>query len=374
MTAIVAGLIAAMLYGTGAALQQHQAAAAPDSSAGRPSLLLLLLRRPWWLLGFVGEFGGFVIHAVALHAGPLTIVQMLTASSLIFSVATVRVWSGRRLGWATWAACLAVVAGIGAFVALTSPGLSVGHALPPHAGLAALCLGASAAPFAVAGLAAAGRRRAILLALAAGLADTGMAVVTMAFTHSLGHGLSGIVTAWPTYALVFVGPCSVLLTQTAYQAGRPMITLPVVTVVTPVASLAAGVALLGETTRLSTVNAAAVCAAVLVTVAGLIVLARLAVHLEPSAGREPVAGPELAGPELAGSELAGPELARPELAAPHRPHLPHAPRVGPLAWQLLAGACAPTAWNMAFWVPPAGEPRPGDQPSRPRADCATSSR
>jgi fucose 4-O-acetylase-like acetyltransferase len=399
VTAIFAGLIAAMLYGTGAALQQHQAAAAPDTSAGRPSLLLLLLRRPWWLLGFAGEFGGFAIHAVALHAGPLTIVQMLTASSLIFSVATVRVWSGRRLGWVTWAACLAVVAGIGAFVALTSPGLSPGHALPRHAGLAALCLGASAAPFAAAGLAAAGRRRAILLALAAGLADTSMAVVTMAFTHSLGHGLSGIGTAWPTYALVFAGPCSVLLTQTAYQAGRPMITLPVVTVVTPVASLAAGVGLLGETTRLSTVNAAAACAAVLVTVAGLIVLARLAVHLEPSAGPERAAGPELvahaqlvAGPELVGHPepvgcpvtAVGPRPAvapapqpshRPHLPhqpqPSHRPHRPHSPRVGPLARQLLAGACAPAAWNMAFWAVPAEKPSPGGQPSRPRADCAT---
>ena len=360
MTAIFAALIAAMLYGTGAALQQHQAAAAPDTSAGRPSLLLLLVRRPWWLLGFVGEFGGFAIHAVALHAGPLTIVQMLTASSLIFSVATVRVWSGRRLGWVTWAACLAVVAGIGAFVALASPGLSVGHALPRHAGLAALCLGASAAPFAVAGLAAVGRRRAILLALAAGLADTGMAVVTMAFTHSLGHGLTGIVTAWPTYALVIVGPCSVLLTQTAYQAGRPMITLPVVTVVTPVASLAAGVGLLGETTRLTTVNAAAVCAAVLVTVVGLTVLARLAVRLEPSAS------PELVGPQPSHR----PRL--PHQRQPfHRPHLPHSPRVGPLARQFLAGASVPAAWNIAFRAVPAEEPSPDDQPSRSRADCAT---
>jgi drug/metabolite transporter (DMT)-like permease len=450
VTAIFAAVIAAMLYGTGAALQQHQAAGAPDTSAGRPSLLLLLLRRPWWLLGFVGEFGGFVVHAVALHAGPLTVVQMLTASSLIFSVATVRVWSGRRLGWVTWAACLAVVAGIGAFVALTSPGLSVGHALPRHAGLAALCLGVSAAPFAAAGLAAAGRRRAILLALAAGLADTGMAVVTMAFTHSLGHGINGIVTAWPAYALVFVGPCSVLLTQTAYQAGRPMITLPVITVVTPVASLAAGVALLGETTRLSTVNAAAVCAAVLVTVAGLIVLARLAVHQEPSASPEPVARPELAarpelvahaGPAARSEPVARPELvahagpaarsglvARPELVAHagpaaeperaarpassgrpsradrpvtaihprpaatpvprpshrpqlphqrrpfHRPHRPRSPRVGPLTREFLAGASVPAVWNLAFWAFPAGDTSPDDQPSRPRADCATSCR
>ena len=144
MTAIFAALIAAMLYGTGAALQQHQAAAAPDTSAGRPSLLLLLLRRPWWLLGFVGEFGGFAIHAVALHSGPLTIVQMLMSSSLIFSVATVRVFSGRRLGWRTWAACLAVVAGIVSFVALTPPRPPAGHAGGMHhAGLAAPRSGSS---------------------------------------------------------------------------------------------------------------------------------------------------------------------------------------------------------------------------------------
>ena len=42
------------------------------------------------------------------------------------------------------------------------------------------------------------------------------------------------------------GPCSLLLTQTAYQAGQPMITLPVIAVVTPAASLAAGNLLLGE--------------------------------------------------------------------------------------------------------------------------------
>ncbi len=76
VTAILAALIAAVLYGTGAALQQHQAAAAPDTPAGRPSLLLLLMRRPWWLLGIVGEFSGFAIHAVALRSGPLAIVQM----------------------------------------------------------------------------------------------------------------------------------------------------------------------------------------------------------------------------------------------------------------------------------------------------------
>ena len=221
MTALVWALTAAVLYGTGAALQQRQAAAAPSQAAARPRLLLLLVRRPWWLLGIGVELGGFATHAVALRTGPLTIVQMLVASSLLFSVATVRLWSGRRLGWTAWAAVLAVIAGIVSFVALASP--AGGDAGVPgvsgHAGLAAACLATCAVPLAAAGLAAAARRRAVLLAVAAGLADAAIAVVTMAFSHVVSGGLTGVAGSWATYALMLGGPCSLLLTQTAYQAG-----------------------------------------------------------------------------------------------------------------------------------------------------------
>ena len=88
------------------------------------------MRRPWWLLGIGVELGGFATHAVALRTGPLTIVQMLVASSLLFSVATVRLWSGRRLSWTAWAAVLAVIAGIASFVALASPATAVPRPCP----------------------------------------------------------------------------------------------------------------------------------------------------------------------------------------------------------------------------------------------------
>ena len=287
VTALVWALTAAVLYGTGAALQQRQAAAAPSQAAGRPGLFLLLARRPWWLLGIGAEVGGFAAHAVALRTGPLTIVQMLVASSLLFSVATVRLWSGRRLGCTGWAAVLAVIAGIASFVALASPaGGDVGVAgVTGHAGLAAACLATCAVPLAAAGLAAAGSRRAVLLAVAAGLADAAIAVVTMAFSHAMGGGLTGMAGSWATYALMLGGPCSLLLTQTAYQAGRPMITLPVIAVVTPVASLAAGGLLLGEAAQPGVLGGAVAVLAVLVTSAGLVVLARL-----PAGQPAPVAG------------------------------------------------------------------------------------
>ena len=336
MIAIVWALSAAVLYGTGAALQQHQAAAAPDRAAGRPGLLLLLMRRPWWLLGIVGELGGFATHAFALRSGPLTVVQMLLASSLVFSVGTVHLRAGRWPSAATWAAVIAVVAGIGSFVALTAPALAHSQGQPSGAALAALGLGGFALPFAVAGLASRGRRRALLLAVGAGLADAGVAVVTMAFTHSLSHGVSGMLTSWPAYALAIGGPCSLLLTQTAYQAGFPMVSLPVITVVSPMASLAVGVGLLGETTRLNLLTGAGVGLAVLVTTVGLVTLARTGSipAARPAAGARPSGSPS--------RDPLGPARRRPAILGAMRPLALH-----------IAAAARPAFGGLAFWAYPA---------------------
>ena len=139
---IVTALAAAVLYGAGAAAEQRQAAAAPESSAGRPRLLLLLMRQPLWLLGIAAQIGGFAAHAVALRSGPLATVQMLVAAELVVAVVIVRIWSGRPLSRASWAAALTVVAAIAAFLALTSSGHAHAAGRPDY--LMAAGLGAAA--------------------------------------------------------------------------------------------------------------------------------------------------------------------------------------------------------------------------------------
>ena len=354
VTALVWALTAAVLYGTGAALQQRQAAAAPSQAAGRPRLLLLLVQRPWWLLGISVEFGGFATHAMALRTGPLTVVQMLVASSLLFSVATARLWSGRRLGWTTWAAVLAVIAGIASFVALASPagGDAGAPGVPGHAGLAAACLATCAVPLAAAGLAAAGGRRAVLLAVAAGLADAGIAVVTMAFSHAVSGGLTGMAGSWATYALMLGGPCSLLLTQTAYQAGQPMITLPVIAVVTPVASLAAGNLLLGESARPGVLSGAAAILAVLVTSAGLVVLARLRTGQPGPAGGQRTSVIVPAFPAPGSRSGHGPGGAS---GAPAGCQSSAGGRLRPAARQELATVCIPVTRGPAVRTSPVGD-------------------
>jgi hypothetical protein len=307
---IVTALAAAVLYGAGAAVQQRQAAAVPESAAGRPRLLLLLARQPLWLLGIAVQIGGFVAHAAALRSGQLATVQMLLSAELVVAVVIVRVWSGRPLSRASWSAALTVVAAIAAFLALTSPGHghAAGHPdFAVAAGLGAATTGSAALAVAAVGLRATGRRRAVLLAVAAGLADSCSAVVTMAFSRTLSHGLAALPTSWTVYALVVCGVGNVLLTQTAYQAGRPMLTLPLIAAITPVASVAVGIGLLGEAPRTGVAGGVAIGLAVLVA---SLALARLACS---------VPHPEVPGHEPAEGQVRNREasLAEPQLACFH---------------------------------------------------------
>jgi drug/metabolite transporter (DMT)-like permease len=325
MVMIATALAAAVLYGAGAAVEQRQAAAAPQSAAGRPRLLLLLARQPLWLLGIAVQIGGFAAHAVALRSGSLATVQMLVSGEFVVAVVIVRIWSGRPLGRASWAAALTVVAAIAAFLALTSPGHGHLAAQPPHGAamaLAAIATGGAALAAAVVGLRAAGRRRAVLLAVAAGLADACSAVVTMAFSHAAGHGVVALATSWTVYAVAVCGAGTVLLTQTAYQTGRPILTLPIIAAVTPVASVAVGVGLLGETPRIGVAGAVAAGLAVLVTSIALACLAYTAPHPQasqpevphPQAPRPEVPHPQASRPEVPHPGVPRPEVRRPEPA------------------------------------------------------------
>jgi len=167
---------------------------------------------------------------------------------------------------------IVVVAAAGASVTLLRPDEHSASHAPGRLAFAVLIPFLATAVVAGGGVVAKGRRgRAGLLAAGAGLADTGLAVVTMAFAHSFGHGPVALVSSWPVYALIVGELVAVSLTQSAYQADLPLITLPVIATVTPLASLAVGIAALHETAN---VSGARWGAAVGCAVAALAMLAR----------------------------------------------------------------------------------------------------
>jgi len=94
-------------------------------------------------------------------------------------------------------------------------------------------------------------------------------------------------------ALAVCGAGNVLLTQTAYQTGQPMITLPIIAAVTPVTSVAVGIGLLGETPETGVAGAVGAAFAVLITSLALARLARSAPHPEPHPEPQPAPRPAL---------------------------------------------------------------------------------
>jgi hypothetical protein len=82
------------------------------------------------------------------------------------------------------------------------------------------------------------------------------------------------------------GLCSVLLTQTAYQAARPLLTLPVIAAVTPMASVAIGIGFLGETARIGAGHAIAAGIVAACTVTALAILARSPRRAAPPASSQ----------------------------------------------------------------------------------------
>ena len=280
MTTLLLAGLAALLYGAGVAVEHQQAARTPTKTAGRPWLLALLARQPLWLIGAALEAGGFALHAAALRSGSLLAVQMILGCSVLVSVSLSSVFARRPLPRRCWPAIFAIVASVGVSVALLGPDAHAADQGAGQAASAALVTGLITLPLAAAGLLATGRRaRPLLLAAAAGMADTCVAVLTMAFAHSFGHGLGAVATSWPVYALIVGGLASLALTQAAYQTDAPLVTLPIISAVTPLASLAVGILVLHETTHLNSTRGviAGVCLTLAVT--ALVVLARAAAAL-----------------------------------------------------------------------------------------------
>jgi drug/metabolite transporter (DMT)-like permease len=255
------------------------------------------------------QIGGFAAHAAALRSGALATVQMLVAAELVVAVVIVRVWSGRPLSRGAWAAALTVVGAIAVFLAVTSSGHAHPASHPNYvvaAALGAAATGGGALVAAFVGLRAAGRGRAVLLAVAAGLADACSAVVTMGFSHVASHGLAALLTSWTLYAVIICGAGNVLLTQTAYQTGHPMVTLPIIAAVTPVASVAIGIGLLGETPGTGVAGLVVAGVAVLIACLALARLARSAPHPEPRRPEPGHPGPRLPEPRHPGPQRQDP--------------------------------------------------------------------
>jgi drug/metabolite transporter (DMT)-like permease len=230
-------------------LQRMGVEDAPDADTLKLSLITHALRRGVWLLGFAFIVVTFLLQIVALHLGSLSQVQPILTAELLFLVILLATWFRFRVGWREWFGCVAAAGGLAGFLIFAQPG--GGNDVPTTfewivAG--SLCGGVAllatlsalqgprwwrATAFGVAG--------AVGFAFTASLTKTMSDYIATDWVHMFSH--------WQTYAVAVCGVLSLFLTQNAFHAGPIAASQTALVLVDPLASIALGIGLFGDSLR-----------------------------------------------------------------------------------------------------------------------------
>ena len=121
MTLAVVFALAAAFSSAVNLMTQHAASiSAPKQEKGW-RLALYLLRQPLWLLGWAAAAGTFIFQALALHNGPMSVVQPILVTELVFVLVLRRVWIHQDVAAAAWASVLVVCLALAVFLVAAEP-------------------------------------------------------------------------------------------------------------------------------------------------------------------------------------------------------------------------------------------------------------
>ena len=238
--AVFAALGSALLVAVASVLQ-HRA----GNSDTSPSLWRAL-RHPLWAVGAITGVAGFGLHVVALSSGALSVVQPLLVSGLLFAVPISSALDHRRIRPAEVIASVAVVAGLVLFQSAARP--ASGSATADSTALA-WCAGGAVALLGVPLLWALRRpaQRDVCFGLCAGAAFGIVAALLKSTVGSISSLGLGVFSTWPLYAFVVLVTAAITVNQLAFNAGPLARSLPLITIVDPLVSVAIGSLAFGET-------------------------------------------------------------------------------------------------------------------------------
>jgi drug/metabolite transporter (DMT)-like permease len=253
--AVIAALAAAFCFALGSLMQQGVARQSGDETL-RFRLLWDLVRQPRWVAGVALSTFSFGLQALALAFGPLTLVQPIAATDVLFALPLIARRQRRGLGRRAIVGALLVAGGIVVFLAVSPPveGLStpgIRAWLPVF-----IAAGSLVAVAGVAALRTQGRLRVVWLAAAAGalygLAD---AITKSAVDIISADGIA-VLAHWEPYTLIVTGILGALYGQSAFSSGALSLSLPVIDTMEPVCAVVIGATVFGEQLASSPLNLA----------------------------------------------------------------------------------------------------------------------
>jgi drug/metabolite transporter (DMT)-like permease len=270
---LLLALAGAILFAVGTVLQQQEAKQADEQQALSAGFLIQLAKRPRWLLGIATDFLGFLCQAAALAVGRLVVVQPVLASSILFALPFGARLTGEPVGRRRWIAAGVTTLGLAVFLLVGDP--SGGLADASTATWIAWGGGALVVSGALVLLARGTRpaRRAALLGASAGVLFGISAGLTKATVEQLDGGVLAIFSHWHLYALIVVGYLSMTLSEAALQTGQLAPALATQMTIDPIVSVLMGVFAFHETIHGSAWGVVVSVSALMLMLAGIVVLA-----------------------------------------------------------------------------------------------------
>ena len=277
MTLAVVFALAAAFSSAANLMTQHAASVGAPKRQKGWRLALYLVRQPLWLLGGAAAVGSYAFQALALHNGPLSVVQPVLVTELVFVLVLRRVWIRQDVARAAWASVSVVCVALAVFLAAAEP---TGGKPAPEAAewlSAGLVFGGTIAVLAVLGRRGSPARRAAVFATAAALTWALEATFLKTVTQDLARsGIGGMLTSWPLYAFIAATVTGTVLQQAALHVGPLSVSQPFLVITDPFASIILSIWLFDERFTDSPAKITVAVVAFAVMAGGVTVLTRTA--------------------------------------------------------------------------------------------------
>lgn len=307
VASLVAGVVAALLYGIAAVIQavavrEASSRQGTGASGVDPGLLVRMLAQWRFVASLVLDTLGFIAQLVALRRLPLFAVQAMVAANLAVIAVLASFVIGVTLSRREWAAVTGVVAGVGLL------GTSAGAEGATAAGAVfKLALIVAVAGLALCGLAAARLAEPARTLMLGTVAGFGYGVVGVAARVLNGFAPLTLLKDPAAYAVAAAGIVSFVFYASALEGGSVTVATSAVVLAETLPPAVVGVIFLGDTTRPGLEPAAA--AGFVLAVASAVMLAqfgeannardRAIAVAAGCSGHEggPAAGPASGGPD-----------------------------------------------------------------------------
>jgi hypothetical protein len=296
LVAVLVAIAGAITFGVSDVIEQR----ATHTVAKRPPLDLKLFVdlavNRLWLIGITVDIAASAMQAIALHFGPLALVQPILVLDLLFAVVIAAALARRRPDRVMGAGILSCTGGLVLFLAVARPQAPAVSVTPTIllplgigiAGVIGLCL--------VAWRISPRKFLPLATAFACGAIFGATAFLLKEITLTIGRGFNPPSQQWPLYAFIVAEPIGFLLNQNAFQESSLIApVLAIRTVTDPLVAIGIGLVWLNEQIASSPAAIAGEVAGLIVMSAGVLALAYRSPHLAAQSSGSPPKSPRRHG-------------------------------------------------------------------------------